>query len=197
MAFTRDEIKQLDRLNKKKAVWEKHGVSNMAIRNVDNMLENFYMGLAEKGYTISNNMERFTMRSDLTPEQERQLLQIADYMESHKTTSMGYYNKKLTDSAQKAYDTAIDKGYVKPGDRQSYIDFIDFMNESQAVKESAEMLGSAVIARIYGYGKDKGLTSDEINDLIINNYSDFKNGDLLQNYIFDEIDTIYEKRQKS
>ena len=196
MAFTADEIRQLDRLNKKKAVWDKNDVSNMAIENVNNMLENFYMGLAGEGYVIKGKMDRFTMRSDLTPEQEKQLLEIANYMENHKTASYSYYNKKLSEPAQKAYETAKSKGYVNGDDRQSFIDFIDFMENSQAIKEASSMLGSKVIARIYGYGKDKGLSADEINDLILNNYSDFKTGDALQNYIFDEIDSIYEKRNK-
>lgn len=195
MAFTKEQIKQLDRLNKKKAVWDSHGMSSNAIRQVDNMLKNFYEGLAEEGYNVKNKMDRFTMRGDLTEEQEKQLLDIADFMENQKTSSYAYYNKKLTPAAQKAFDTAKEKGYVSGQGKQAYINFVDFMENSQAVKEAVDMLGSKVIARIYGYGKSKGLNDDEISELILSNYSDFKTGDQLQAYVFDTIDTIYGSRK--
>lgn len=190
MAFTVDQIRQLDRLNKKKAVWDKAGETNMANENVDNMLENFYLDLADKGYNISNRPDRFTMRNDLSEEDEKRLLAIADYAEKQKTLSRGYYNKKLSPSAQKAYDEAVRKGYVEGGDRQKFIDFIDFMENSQAIKEAVDMLGSKVIARVYGYGKEKGLDEGEINKLILDNYSDFKSGDKFQMYVFNEIDRV-------
>lgn len=188
MAFSPEQIRQLDRLNKKRAVWDKAGETNIANENVDNMLENFYLDLADKGYNITNRPDRFTMRSDLSPEDEKRLLAIAEYAESQKTLSRGYYNKRLSPSAQKAYDEAVRKGYVEGGDRQKFIDFIDFMENSQAIKEAVDMLGSKVIARVYGYGKEKGLDEREINRLILDNYNDFKNGDKFQMYVFNEID---------
>lgn len=197
MAFTADEIKLLDRMNKRKAVWDKNGMSNNAIEQVDNMLENFYMGLNEEGYNVKNKLDRFTMRKDLTREQEKQLVEIAEYMESMKTSSLGYYNKRMTPTAKKAFDKSKELGYVTGEGKQAYIDFIDFMENSQAIKETVSMLGSKVIARIYGYGKSKGLSDSEINSLILANYKDFKTGDQLQAFVFDSIDRIYEKKQKA
>lgn len=196
MAFTADEIKLLDRMNKRKAVWDKNGMSNNAIEQVDNMLENFYMGLNEEGYNVKNKLDRFTMRKDLTREQEKQLVEIAEYMESMKTSSLGYYNKRMTPTSKKAFETAKEKGYVIGEGKQAYIDFIDFMENSQSVKEAVDMLGSKVIARIYGYGKSKGLSDSEINELILSNYEDFKTGDQLQAFVFESIDNVYEDKNR-
>ena len=94
--------------------------------------------------------------------------------------------------AEKSFETIKEKGYAS--DFQGFIEFID--DRKEALKDGVinDKLNSKQWARIYGYGKENGLTTDEINDIINDNLEDFNDGDQFVLFAQDEIDRLYGNR---
>ena len=213
MALSKEEYKLLDRMNKRLRAWDKQGATNELVNRVRNDLLNFYL----ENDMDSPNRENlyFTKSGKLTGEQKEQLLNIAQSMDTAKSSRIGYYkkHKEIADQTMKTYETLrnnpnyninnysdFDKfaHYMdtftkmnKGGDSQSFQDYVDFVDTEESymkIKTALRQLPSATIARVYSYGKEFKLTDKEINKLLAENINNFNDGDKLEMFLKSEIE---------
>ena len=57
-------------------------------------------------------------------------------------------------------------------------------------------LDSKQVARLYGYGKEKDLTTEEVNTIIMQNLDGYRKGERLYNFLMDEIDKFFEDNEE-
>lgn len=193
MGLTIEDRKLFDRMNKRLDKFDKKGVQNEVVNLAREELLNIYLKESESGTDLSRtNFNKFSMNTSMSEETLDDLRGLAKALEKSKTSKISYYKKDptITQHARSTYETLKGKEYGV-NDFQSFINFVDDLKGAMATSEIANKLDSDQWARIYGYGKDRGLTTDEINTLIIDNVSRYRDGDTFVLYAFNEIDKQY------
>ena len=186
--LTPEEYKLLDRMNKRLATWEKNGLTNDITNQVRVELLNFYTkhDIEYKGATV-----KFKKSNLYTDEEKREILAIARAMEYTKSSSIKYYKSnpnKAKHNYLQSYETVRNKGVYGVKTFQDYIRFIDDIKSAKANKDLIRNLDSHQIARLYGYGHEKNLTTEQINNIILENVSEYRDGSKLERFLMDEID---------
>ena len=188
--LTKEEYRLLDRMNKRLKVWDKRGATSEAIRRVRNDLLNFY---TREDIETKSNTLNFIKRKTLTDEQQRELVAIAKSMEFQKSSSVAYYTKNPESDKRgtMSFETVRSNPEYGVNTFQEYIQFIDDIKNAKSTKAIMRNLESKQVARLYGYGKDYGLTTDEVNTIIMMNLDGYRKGESLYNFLLGEIEDFY------
>lgn len=186
--LTPDEYKLLDRMNKRLATWEKNDLTNDITNQVRTELLNFYTkhDIEYTGATV-----KFKKSNLYTVDEKREILAIAKAMEFTKSSSIKYYKanpNKAQHNYLKSFETVRNKGVYGVKTFQDYINFIDDIKSAKANRDLIRNLDSKQIARLYAYGHDRDLSTEQINQLIIDNVTDYRDGSKLERFLMDEID---------
>lgn len=188
--LTKEEYRLLDRMNKRLKVWDKRGATSEAVRRVRNDLLNFY---TREDIETKSNTLNFVKRKTLTDEQQRELVAIAKSMEFQKSSSVAYYAKNPEADARgtMSFETVRNNPEYGVNTFQDYIQFIDDIKNAKANRAIMRNLESKQVARLYAFGKDNGLTTDEVNTIIMQNLDGYRRGEKLYNFLMDEIEDFY------
>lgn len=186
--LTPDEYKLLDRMNKRLATWEKNDLTNDITNQVRTELLNFYTkhDIEYTGATV-----KFKKSNLYTVDEKREILAIAKAMEFTKSSSIKYYKanpNKAHHNYLKSFETVRNKGVYGVKTFQDYINFIDDIKSAKANRDLIRNLDSKQIARLYAYGHERDLSTEQINQLIIDNVTDYRDGSKLERFLMDEID---------
>lgn len=188
--LTKEEYRLLDRMNKRLKVWDKRGATSEAIRRVRNDLLNFY---TREDIETKSNTLNFVKRKTLTDEQQRELVAIAKSMEFQKSSSIAYYTKnpEADTRGTMSFETVRNNPEYGVNTFQDYIQFIEDIKNAKANRAIMRNLESKQVARLYAFGKDNGLTTDEVNTIIMQNLDGYRRGEKLYNFLMDEIEDFY------
>ena len=186
--LTPEEYKLLDRMNKRLATWENNDLTNDITNQVRVELLNFYTkhDIEYKGATV-----KFKKSNLYTDEEKREILAIARAMEYTKSSSIKYYKSnpnKQSHNYLQSYETVRNMGVYGVKTFQDYIRFIDDIKSAKANKDLIRNLDSKQIARLYAYGHERDLTTEQINQLIIDNVTEYRDGSKLERFLMDEIE---------
>ena len=193
--LTKEMYKMYDKLNKRLKVWDKNNVSSEAVRRVRNDLLNFY---TKNDIEIKGDSLNFVKRQTLNEEQQKELMTIAKSMDFQKSSSIAYYKKNPeTDKrGSMSFETVRNNPEYGVNNFQDYIKFIDDIKNAKATKSIMRNLDSKQVARLYGYGKEKDLTTEEVNTIIMQNLDGYRKGERLYNFLMDEIDKFFEDNEE-
>ena len=192
--ITDDDRKLFDRMNKRLQTFDKQGIKNNIVELVRHELMNIYLDEQEnKGTDLGKtNFKKFSMNSSISDETLDELRGLAHAFENTKSSTMRYYKKHPTvaGNVARSFEELKDREYgVK--DFQSFVNFVDDLDNAMQDKVLSSKLDSKQWATIYGYGKDKDFTTDEINDLIKDNIDSYRDGETYVTFIMSEIDKKY------
>lgn len=193
MGLSLEDKKLFDRMNKRLDKFDKQGITNEVVNLAREELLNIYLKESEKGTDLSRtNFNKFSMNTAISDDTLNDLRGLAKALEKSKTSKISFYTKDptITQHARSSFETLKSKEFGV-NDFQSFINFIDDLKGAMSTSEIANKLDSNQWARIYGYGKDKGLTTDEINGIIIDGISKYRDGDTFVLYAFNKIDEQY------
>lgn len=193
MGLSLEDRKLFDRMNKRLDKFDKQGIHNEVVNLAREELLNIYLKESQKDTDLSRvNFSKFSMNSNLSEDTINDLRGLAKALEKAKTSKISYYKKDPTSvsNVRGTFEKLEGKKYgVK--DFQSFVNFVDDLENAMATSDISDKLDSNQWARIYGYGKDKKMTTEEINKLIIDNISKYRDGDTFVLYAFKEIDKQY------
>lgn len=189
--LSKEVYKMYDRLNKRLAVWDKNDASSEAVRRVRNDLLNFY---TKHDIELKGDNLNFIKRQSLTEEQQKELTAIAKSMEFQKSSSIQYYktNPEADKRGTMSFETVRANPEYGVNTFQEYIQFIDDIKNAKANHAIMRNLESKQVARLYAYGKENDLTTDEVNTIIMQNIDGYRKGEKLYNFLMDEIDRFFE-----
>lgn len=187
--LTTEEYRLLDRMNKRLETWERNKLTNDVTNQVRIELLNFY---TKHDIEYTGKTVKFKKSNLFTEGEKAEILAIAQAMEFSKSSSIKYYKahpKKSEHNYLQSFETVRNKGVYGVKTFQDYINFIDDIRTAKANKDLIRNLDSKQIARLYAYGHEKKLTTEQINQLIIDNVSDYRNGSKLERFLMEEIES--------
>lgn len=196
MSLTKEEYKLLDRMNKRLRTWQRQGLTNEVINRVKNDLINFY-DKYDRAHP-SHEYIVFTKSKNLSDREKQELLQIARSMENAKSSSLAYYKKRRDnindEQIRRSYETIKNNPAYGVNNWQDYIQFVDNMENYRAISASLRELDSKIVARTYAYGKEHNLTTQDINELLLQNVQKYEYGDDFEIFLKTEIERIEQRR---
>ena len=150
------------------------------------MLADFYKSIGKK----VAHPELFSTRVNLTRKQQETLNDISFQVLNKWTTDLSNYENFLVDESR---SDVRDRYDIKNLD-----DAVTFLNDIETSRNEAwlaEILSSDQIRELYEEARDKGLTTDEANDMIYLEYSatDGKDSAWIYDQIWDAIDQYGEE----
>ena len=181
-AETRELFKAVNESLKK---MKKEGIETDATRELKQELELFYK---EAGKDIKNK-DRINLNVKLDETQQEQF--NAMIMNIAENTQQLDYERLMEGFNNQPEDARFHFDNV-----QDYADFIDRMNRFKNDRMLSSILSSSQIQELAQYGKTQGISDDEIEDFIAQEYSmSGRTGDDLYNKILDTIENIEEIQQ--
>ena len=192
--LTKAEYKLLDRMNKRLQSWEKNNMASEVINQVRNDLINFYV---KNDREFKGDNIRFTKSNTMSNNEKRELLAIARAMDTAKSSSIRYYKKHGSndDQIMQSFESVRNNPAYGVNSFSDYVQFVDDMRNAKATRDLITNLESKQIARLYGYGHEHGLTTDEINQVILSNLDRYRNGSNMELFLKNEID-VFEQTTK-
>ena len=181
-AETRELFKAVNESLKK---MKKEGIETDATRELKQELELFYK---EAGKDIKNkDIINLNVKLDETQQEQfnAMIMNIAENTQQldYERLMEGFQNQP--EDARFHFDNV-----------QDYADFIDRMNRFKNDRMLSSILSSSQIQELAQYGKMQGISDDEIEDFIAQEYSmSGRTGDDLYNKILDTIENIEEIQQ--
>ncbi len=185
--LTKAEYRLLDRMNKRFRTWEKNNISSEVINQVKNDLVNWYI---KHDRVWSGENVRFTKSNRLDDNEKRELLQIARAMESAKSSKISYYKRMPNSDEQftRSFETVRNNPAYGVNSFADYVRFVDDMKSYRETRILLESLPSKEVARLYAYGREHNLTTEQVNQILISNVDKYRNGSNTERFLMDEID---------
>lgn len=203
MPMTAEDRKMFDRLNKRYKVFRKRGVTSNAWELIKNELLNVYMDASERGtmdiHRINFKQNVFSLSKNIDEQTLEKMRKIARFAEDTKSTSFVYYKKtkgQYDDTLYKAYQSIKQQKGFYVDDLQDYIDFIDDIENGAMDSELFERLGSKLYRYFQAYCKHKSINKNDYDDIVRRGLSTQLSGDPLYNWLRDEVDMAYNKKQR-
>lgn len=193
--LTKAEYKLLDRMNKRLQSWEKNNMASEVINQVKNDLLNFYV---KHDRVFSGKNIRFTKSNRMDVNEKRELLAIANAMNSAKSSSIKYYKQHGVndDQIMQSFETVRNNPAYNVNSFSEYVQWVDDIKNAKATRELISNLDSKQIARLYGYGREYKLTTEEVNTIILSNLDRYRNGSNLELFLKSEIETFEEQTRQ-
>lgn len=184
--WSKGNLELLRDANERLLDWE--GMENVPndIKMYREMLQDFYSDIGKN----PKNPEGFSTRVKLTRSQQSELAQIAEMVTSNWTTDLQQYEWFLEDpSRQRVREeygiTTIDDA----------ITFLDDMQRRRDARWIAEALSSSQMKELYDEARDKGLNTEDMEEMLYAEYSTGASGDELYDQIWESIQSYDEKIQ--
>lgn len=197
MPLTANDKKLFDRLNKRYKQFKSQGVINNTWALAVNELNNIYAdanyreidtnrwgGLNQNVFTLSKHTDDQTLKA---------MRKVAKYLDSVESSKISYYkrNKRVDESAYKAYLTMLNRPDNNVNDLQSYIDMLDDIEQSKDIKGLRDALSSDQIMRTYDYARSLNLKSAQIDHIVRRGLKKMLSGDPLYTWMKSEIERAY------
>lgn len=173
------DLQQLRDANERLMDWQ--GMENVPndVKMYRDMLTDFYKSIGKK----VAHPELFSTRVNLTRKQQETLNDISFQVLNKWTTDLSQYENFLVDEER---SDVRDRYNIKNLD--DAINYLDDMETSRNEAWLADLLSSEQIKELYDEGRDKGLTAEEVNDIIYIEYTGSgKDSDWLYDQIWNAI----------
>lgn len=180
------DLQQLRDANERLMDWQGMEKVPNDVKMYREMLADFYKSIGKK----VAHPELFSTRVNLTRKQQEVLNDISFQVLDKWTTDLSNYENFLVDEAR---SDVRDRYDVK-----TLGDAVTFLNDMETRRNEAwlaEILSSDQIRELYEEARDKGLTTDEANDMIYLEYSatDSEDSAWIYDQIWDAIDQYGEE----
>lgn len=196
MSLTKDQYRQVDKLNKRLDKFQKMGLKSEATEQARTALESFYL----KHNINVGKMKgmKFKKRTaNMTQSQIDEMMEIADMFESSIGSRVSDYTqkKKIPDHVKKAFETTKKK---YPNQVKTWQDYINFIDRNKNVDSAiAEYYDSNEVALLYDNAFSLGLTEKEVNNIIAKQILDTQLAhDKRYDTTFNKIKSYYNKKKK-
>ena len=173
------DLQQLRDANERLMDWQ--GMENVPndVKMYRDMLADFYKSIGKK----VAHPELFSTRVNLTRKQQEVLNDISFQVLNKWTTDFSQYENFLVDEER---SDVRDRYDIKTLD--DAINYLDEMETSRNEAWLADRLSSDQIKELYDEARDKGLTAEEVNDIIYIEYSgSCKDSDWLYDQVWNAI----------
>lgn len=161
MAFIKEYKKLFREINKNLNEWNKLGSKPNEVRYAESLLSAFYESIGKSPKVD----DRFNLRIKYTEEQQEELEEIAQAVanfDNIEPTTL--YDKKFIEKFKKA------KGKADINTIEDYVKFIDRKNIFEQERLLSSVLSWYEYNELLKRTKDKDLTSDDLNSMIVNTY---------------------------
>lgn len=196
MSLTKDQYRQVDRLNKRLEKFDKMGLKSEATEQARTALEAFYL----KHDINVGKMKglKFKKRTaNMTQSQVDEMMEIADMFENSIGSRVADYiqKKKIPDHVKKAFET-VKKKY--PNQVKTWQDYINFIDRNKNMDSGiAEYYDSNEVSLLYDNALSLGLTEKEVNNIIAKQILDTQLAhDKRYDTTFNAIKDYYKKKKK-
>lgn len=196
MSLTKDQYRQVDKLNKRLDKFQKMGLKSEATEQTRTALEAFYL----KHDINVGKMKglKFKKRTaNMTQSQIDEMMEIADMFENSIGSRVSDYTqkKKIPDHVKKAFETTKKK---YPNQVKTWQDYIDFIDRNKNVDSGiAEYYDSDEVSLIYDNALSLGLTEKEVNNIIASQIINTQLAhDKRYDTTFNKIKSYYNKKKK-
>lgn len=143
---------------------KKMGISNDSIERMKNALNVLYSSLEKDGVKVRNK-EVFTKSKKLDKRQENLLMGLADTLLKDKSADI----KKTLSDRNRIEQIKKEQGLETD---KEVIEFFDIMKRTKNDTIVSKMLDSDQVKTMYDLAREKGMTGNQINDLINNAVKD-------------------------
>ena len=196
MSLTKDQYRQVDKLNKRLEKFDKMGLKSEATEQARIALEAFYL----KHDINVGKMKglKFKKRTaNMTQSQVDEMMEIADMFENSIGSRVADYTqkKKIPDHVKKAFET-VKKKY--PNQVKTWQDYINFIDRNKNMDSGiAEYYDSNEVSLLYDNALSLGLTEKEVNNIIAKQILDTQLAhDKRYDTTFNAIKDYYKKKKK-
>ena len=196
MSLTKDQYRQVDKLNKRLDKFQKMGLKSEATEQARTALEAFYL----KHDINVGKMKglKFKKRTaNMTQSQVDEMMEIADMFESLIGSRISDYTqkKKIPEHVKKAFETTK-KNY--PNQVKTWQDYINFIDKHKNMDSGiAEYYDSKEVSLLYENAFSLGLTEKEVNNIISKQIVDTQLAhDKRYDTTFNTIKSYYNKKKK-
>lgn len=139
---------------------KKMGISNDSIERMKNALNVLYSSLEKDGVKVRNK-EVFTKSKKLDKRQENLLMGLADTLLKDKSADI----KKTLSDRNRINQIKKEQGLSTD---KEVIEFFDIMKRTKNDTIVSKMLDSDQVKTMYDLAREKGMSGNQINDLINN-----------------------------
>lgn len=139
---------------------KKMGISNDSIERMKNALNVLYSSLEKDGVKVKNK-EVFTKSKKLDKRQENLLMGLADTLLKDKSADI----KKTLSDRNRINQIKKEQGLSTD---KEVIEFFDIMKRTKNDTIVSKMLDSDQVKTMYDLAREKGMSGNQINDLINN-----------------------------
>ena len=196
MSLTKDQYRQVDKLNKRLDKFQKMGLKSEATEQARTALEAFYL----KHDINVGKMKglKFKKRTaNMTQSQIDEMMEIADMFESSIGSRVSDYKqqKKIPEHVKKAFEKSKK---LYPNQVKTWQDYINFIDRNKNVDSAiAEYYDSKEVALLYDNAFSLGLTEKEVNNIIAKQILDTQLAhDKRYDTTFNAIKDYYKKKKK-
>lgn len=165
MSLTKEQYRQVDKLNKRLEKFDKMGLKSEATEQARTALEAFYL----KHDINVGKMKglKFKKRTaNMTQSQVDEMMEIADMFENSIGSRVADYTqkKKIPDHVKKAFEKSKK---LYPNQVKTWQDYINFIDRNKNVDSAiAEYYDSDEVSLLYDNALSLGLTEKELNNII-------------------------------
>lgn len=196
MSLTKDQYRQVDKLNKRLDKFQKMGLKSEATEQTRTALEAFYLK-HDINVGKMKGMKFKKRTANMTQEQIDEMLEIADMFESSIGSRVSDYTqkKKIPDHVKKAFETTKKK---YPNQVKTWQDYINFIDRNKNVDSAiAEYYDSDEVSLLYDNAISMGLTEKEVYNIIAKQILDTQLAhDKRYDTTFNTIKDYYKKKKK-
>lgn len=184
--WSKGNLELLRDANERLLDWE--GMENVPndIKMYRDMLQDFYADIGKK----VKNPEGFSTSVQLTRAQQSELAQIAEMVTSNWTTDLQQYEWFLEDPSRQRVREEYAITTIEDA-----ITFLDDMQRRRDARWIAEALSSSQMKELYDEARDKGLNTEDMEEMLYAEYSTGASGDELYDQIWESIQSYDEKIQ--
>lgn len=196
MSLTKDQYRQVDKLNKRLDKFQKMGLKSEATEQARTALEAFYLK-HDINVGKMKGMKFKKRTANMTQSQIDEMMEIADMFESSIGSRVSDYTqkKKIPEHVQKAFETSKKK---YPNQVKTWQDFINFIDRHKNVDTAiAEYYDSDEVSLLYDNAISMGLTEKEVYNIIAKQILDTQLAhDKRYDTTFNAIKDYYKKKKK-
>lgn len=176
--WSKGNLELLRDANERLLDWE--GMENVPndIKMYREMLQDFYSDIGKN----PKNPEGFSTHVKLTRAQQSELAQIAEMVTSNWTTDLQQYEWFLEDPSRQRVREEYGITTIEDA-----ITFLDDMQRRRDSRWIAEALSSSQMKELYDEARDKGMSTDDLEEILYTEYSTGASDDVLYDQIWESI----------
>lgn len=176
--WSKGNLELLRDANERLLDWE--GMENVPndIKMYREMLQDFYSDIGKN----PKNPEGFSTHVKLTRAQQSELAQIAEMVTSNWTTDLQQYEWFLEDPSRQRVREEYGITTIEDA-----ITFLDDMQRRRDSRWIAEALSSSQMKELYDEARNKGMSTDDLEEILYTEYSTGASDDVLYDQIWESI----------